>query len=160
MGTGHQQWPGQAHKQEGGDQRQWAGASGVGWWKHSLSFAAKEYTLNLGPGQTQNINLGWPIDTSQNKYEFTMIVKVKDFVDPNSGNNGYKETLDAMKGPGPQPQPQPQPQPGGKGIDLAVTDLYPQNQPKGKIWARITNHGPDSVSGTAVETTCTATVHG
>jgi len=51
------------------------------------------------------------------------------------------------------------PPPGGSswGIltaDLAVTDLYPDNQPMGTLFARITNHGPQSVSGVSVQLNC------
>ena len=38
--------------------------------------------------------------------------------------------------------------------DLAVTDLYPDTQPTGTLWARITNHGPDSLTNAAVQLTC------
>jgi hypothetical protein len=41
--------------------------------------------------------------------------------------------------------------------DLAVTDLYPDKQPSGTLWANITNHGPDSFTNTRVYLTCQAT---
>jgi len=41
--------------------------------------------------------------------------------------------------------------------DLAVTDLYPDNQPSGTLWANITNNGPDSFTNTRVYLTCQAT---
>jgi len=34
--------------------------------------------------------------------------------------------------------------------DIAVTDLFPDNQPRGVMWARITNNGPDTLSGEQV----------
>jgi Carboxypeptidase regulatory-like domain len=34
--------------------------------------------------------------------------------------------------------------------DIAVTDLFPDNQPQGAMWARITNNGPDTLSGEQV----------
>ena len=118
---------------------------------NALSLGAKEYTLNLAPGQTQAINLGWTVDTSKNKYDLNVIVKVKDFTDPNSTNNGYQETIAATTAPGPGPQPQP----GGKsGSDVAVTDLFPKNLPTGKVWTRITNHGPEALSNAQVELKC------
>jgi hypothetical protein len=38
--------------------------------------------------------------------------------------------------------------------DLAVTDLYPDHQPVGTLWARITNHGPDTISGASIQLVC------
>jgi len=119
-----------------------------------LSFTAQEFTLTLAPGQTQTINLGWPIDTSKYSYVFNVIVKVKDFTDPNSANNGYQEQLAGSTQPQPQ---QPKPGPGGKGADIAVTDLYPKTQPAGKVWTRITNNGPDALNNAQVELKCGGT---
>jgi hypothetical protein len=54
--------------------------------------------------------------------------------------------------------PLPTPPGGGSwGVltaDLAVTDLYPDKQPVGKVFARITNHGPQSVSNVPVALNC------
>jgi Carboxypeptidase regulatory-like domain len=47
----------------------------------------------------------------------------------------------------------------GPKTDLAVTDLYPDNQPSGTLWARITNNGPDSLLNVSVELSCFATRH-
>jgi hypothetical protein len=41
-------------------------------------------------------------------------------------------------------------------VDLAVTDLYPDNMPKGKVWVRITNNGPDSLTNASINLACTA----
>ncbi len=73
--------------------------------------------------------------------------------------------------PGQPPQPTvPPPQPGQPAnptaqptlpqaqvisADLAVTDLYPGNQPYGQIWARITNNGPDRLTNAAATLNCT-----
>ena len=39
----------------------------------------------------------------------------------------------------------------GPVADVAVTDLFPDNLPVGKVWARLTNYGPDAVpAGTKV----------
>ena len=121
-----------------------------------LSFGPQEFTLNLPPGQTQTINLGWPINTTGKRYDFNVLVKVKDFTDPNPSNNGYSETILASTAPGgPGPQPTTQPQPGGKsGADVRVTDLFPKNQPQGKVWTRITNDGPDTLTNAQVELKC------
>jgi len=119
-----------------------------------LSFTAQEFTLTLAPGQTQAINLGWPIDTSKYSYVFNVIVKVKDFTDPNSANNGYQGQLTGSTQPQP---PQPKPGPGGKGADIAVTDLYPKTQPAGKVWTRIMNNGPDALNNAQIELKCGGT---
>jgi hypothetical protein len=41
------------------------------------------------------------------------------------------------------------------GVDLAITDLYSQNLPKGDVYARITNHGPGALSNVMVDLSCT-----
>jgi hypothetical protein len=51
----------------------------------------------------------------------------------------------------------PPPQSGGQKADLAVTDLYPDKQPKGKLWLRVTNHGPDTLSNGGIQLSCTGT---
>jgi hypothetical protein len=70
--------------------------------------------------------------------------------------------------PPPQPQQpqQPQGQPSGNNTgsnngqganwttDVAVTDIYPGNQPYGQIHARITNHGPGTLNNVKVEVLC------
>jgi len=43
--------------------------------------------------------------------------------------------------------------------DIAVTDLYPDNQPSGTLWARITNNGPDSLLSAGIQLSCFATRH-
>ncbi len=50
--------------------------------------------------------------------------------------------------------PPPGPPPSTLTADLAVTDLYPDKQPSGTLWARITNHGPDTVTNASVQLTC------
>jgi hypothetical protein len=40
--------------------------------------------------------------------------------------------------------------------DLAVTDVYPDSQPNGTLWARITNNGPDTLTNADVWLTCQA----
>ena len=150
MGADHQQRTGHTEQQSRRDSGS-GQAQPVAGGSNALTFGAKEFTLNLAPGQTQPINLGWPVDTSKNKYDLNVIVKVKDFTDPNSTNNGYQETIAATTAPGPGPQPQP----GGKsGSDVAVTDLFPKNLPTGKVWTRITNHGPEALNNAQVELKC------
>ena len=56
----------------------------------------------------------------------------------------------------------PAPLPSGPTADVVPTDLYPDNQPQGVMWIRITNNGPDvlnnKVSVTVSETRTTLTV--
>ncbi len=73
-----------------------------------------------------------------------------------AGANEKKVTVQVAGSPTPT---SPSPPPGGSswGIvtaDLAVTDLYPDSQPMGTLFARITNHGPDNVSGASVQLNC------
>ncbi|MCJ7433938.1 MAG: hypothetical protein MUO77_10660 [Anaerolineales bacterium] len=41
------------------------------------------------------------------------------------------------------------------GVDLALTDLFSQSLPKGDVYARVTNHGPASLSNAKVDLKCT-----
>lgn len=40
--------------------------------------------------------------------------------------------------------------------DMAVTDLYPDNQPFGTLFARVTNNGPDSLVNSSIQLWCEA----
>jgi hypothetical protein len=58
-----------------------------------------------------------------------------------------------------QPQQQPKPTPTLAmvtlpGADLALTDLYPDKLKNGKVYARITNHGPDKVTNLTISFSC------
>jgi hypothetical protein len=53
-----------------------------------------EYVLGNLPGETYNYSLGWQIDTSHYRYDFTVTVTPVDFTDPNSSNNTYKESVE------------------------------------------------------------------
>ena len=127
----------------------------------SLSFAAKEYSLNIAPGQTETINLGWPVDTSQYSYRFTLQVQAVGFTDPKGDNNSYTEdivstgpvaTVPAAPPPaGPQLPPSQPSQPGWVSADVRPSDLYPDRKINGLIWARITNRGPGTLSNNKVE---------
>ena len=77
----------------------------------------------------------------------------------------------AVAPPGPVPPPTPTPPvqvippaplPSGVTADITPTDLYPDNQPQGVMWIRITSNGPDAlnnkVSVTVSETRSTLTV--
>ncbi len=59
---------------------------------------------------------------------------------------------------------QPAPPAGGGSwnvltADLAVTDLYPDNWPKGEIFVRVTDNGPGSPHNVAVGLSCTVQRH-
>ncbi len=43
--------------------------------------------------------------------------------------------------------------------DLKVTDLYPDKQPQGKVFARVTNNGPQGVSNVTVKLYCSVAQH-
>ena len=43
--------------------------------------------------------------------------------------------------------------------DMALTDLYPDNQPTGTLLARITNNGPDALASSSVLLWCEAVRH-
>jgi hypothetical protein len=38
--------------------------------------------------------------------------------------------------------------------DLAVTDIFPENMPRGKVFFHITNNGPDTLNNTPVNVSC------
>lgn len=40
--------------------------------------------------------------------------------------------------------------------DMAVTDLYPDTQPSGTLWATITNNGPDALVNASLQLSCEA----
>lgn len=42
-------------------------------------------------------------------------------------------------------------------VDLAITDLYPLSLPKGEVYTRITNHGPDTLTNASVTLYCSST---
>ena len=71
----------------------------------------------------------------------------------------YATVSVSSKPPTPTQTSQPPPPGGGSwGIltaDLAVTDLYPDNWPQGRIYVRITNNGPGSPSNIEVQLSCT-----
>jgi len=129
--------------------------------KSSELFPTKKVTLNLAPGQTQTINLGWQIDTSLYKYDnVTITVTPKDFVDPNTGNNTYAEAIMprvpvATPTPTPMlPTPTPTPLPGGGSwkvltADLEVTQAFVRlvgvNLNIAELYAIVANNGPDTL---------------
>lgn len=106
--------------------------------------------LNLNPGQTQNIATGLDLDTSVFSYQVGCQVNVG-FHDPNGGNNFYSEHLKGQGGG----------KPGSKGggqfsADIAVSDIYPGNQPHGQFFVRIVNHGPGTLRNVKLNVICSA----
>lgn len=106
-------------------------------------------TLNLNPGQTQEFPTGLSLDTSVYEYQVG-------FNDPNPSNNFYDEQFQAMGGAG---TPGGSGKPGNSGqfsADIAVTDIYPDNQPHGQFFVRITNRGPGTLQNVQVTANCTS----
>jgi len=91
-------------------------------------------TVTLTPGQTWDFPTALTLDLSKAAYTVSCTVDA-DFYDPNTANNvsGRVFSLEA---------------------DLAVTDIFPDNQPEGRLWARITNNGPDTLVNTTVLLGC------
>jgi hypothetical protein len=50
------------------------------------------------------------------------------------------------------------PAPLPTGADITPTDLYPDNQPEGVMWARITNNGPETLTNNKVDITLSCVV--
>ncbi|MBT3390777.1 MAG: hypothetical protein HN413_10225 [Chloroflexi bacterium] len=107
--------------------------------------------LSLSPGQTQEVPTGLNYDTSVYNYQVGCEVKVG-FNDPNKGNNFRSESLKTAGGNS-----------GGSSgnagkftADIAVTDIYPGNQPHGQFHVRITNRGPGTLQNVKVNVTCSS----
>ena len=103
-------------------------------------------TLNLSPGQTQAVATGLNLDTSVFEYQVGCQVNVG-FNDPNGGNNSYNKFFKGQGGGG-------APSGGQFTADIAVTDIYPDNQPHGQFFVRITNHGPGTLCNVNVQVSC------
>jgi hypothetical protein len=108
-------------------------------------------TITLNPGQTAEFDTGSAIDTTLYSFQVTcgLSTGTDAFTDSKISNNNYSEAFPAAAPPG-----------GGSAgmtkVDLAVTDLYPDALPQGKVYARITNNGPGSLSNTGVQLSCSA----
>ncbi|HUS69703.1 MAG TPA: hypothetical protein VM075_02865 [Anaerolineae bacterium] len=101
----------------------------------------QDYTINLAPGQQQNINLGWQVDLSQYNYEFQVDVQAVDFTDPSTGNNSYTESFQLAA-------------PQTSGTDLAMTDLYADKLLNGTVYGRITNREGAALTNVTVSFSC------
>jgi hypothetical protein len=118
----------------------------------SLQGPATEYTLNLTPGQSQDINLGAQIDLSQYGYQYDVTVAAKDFTDTDTGNDSYTEAFAATP-----PVPPGGGSWGATPVDLAITDLF--IKPDTKVFARITNNGPSNFQNVGLLFGCSMERH-
>ena len=101
----------------------------------------QEFTLSITPGQEQQIKLGWPVDLSKHKYDFSVTVKVKDFSDPDPGNNTYSERIeDASQPVIPAPPPNVTQTIPGLKADIAPVSM---TAAYGTFHVKIRNNGPD-----------------
>lgn len=62
----------------------------------------------------------------------------------------------ASQAPPQQQQPNQQQSSANWTTDIAVTDIYPDNQPKGTLFVRITNNGPGTLKNVKVQVACSA----
>ena len=113
-------------------------------------------TLNLNPGQTQSFATGLNLDTSVYEYHVGCEIKVG-FNDTNGGNNFFSKHIQSQGGGGGKPGGSGKPGNNGQfTADIAVTDIYPDNQPHGQFFVRITNRGPGTLSNVNVTARCTS----
>jgi hypothetical protein len=101
------------------------------------------FVVTLAPGQTQSFATQIDLDLSKFEYDLSCEAAAASagFADPDISNNLYSEHIDAVVASLPS-------------ADLAVTDLFPEHAPVGKLHLRITNHGPDALTGAPVTIWC------
>jgi len=122
-------------------------------WSHVE--APWQHTVSLQPGQTATFQTHMTVDTGKYAYDAKCTAvppsQGATFSDPNWSNNAYSEQIASPSSP-------PAPPGGGSwGIlttDVAVTDLYPDNLPTGKLFTRVTNNGPADLSIIGVQLVC------
>jgi hypothetical protein len=104
-------------------------------------------TISLSPGQTATFKTRMTVDTSKYAYNIACVVsppsKGATFADPNGSNNKYSEAI-AQKTKAPAPFR----------ANVAVTDLFAKRLRGGKLFARITNHGPGTLKNVTVHLRC------
>jgi hypothetical protein len=129
-----------AHGQPLGGQKPWQHVEAP--WLH---------TVSLQPGQTATFKTKMTVNTNKYAYNVTCGVSPpsqgKTFTDPNWSNNNYSEPI-VSQGSKPSPSPAP------RRADLAVTDLYANKLRNGKLFARITNHGPATLKSAKAQLEC------
>jgi hypothetical protein len=107
-----------------------------------------QITVTLNPGQTAAFPSGISIDTNQGTSDVTCeITMPPGWSGDNPGNNSFSETYLVTLTP------------SFLTADIAVTDIYPDNWPNGKLFARVMNFGPDSISGQTLELGCSYIKH-
>jgi len=103
------------------------------------------FSITLSPGQTQAFPTSINLDLNNFDYDLHCTVSAAlgsgVFTDPDPGNNRYAEEFDAVI-------------PAAPTADLAVTDLFPEQSPVGKLYLRIGNFGPDSLQSVPVMVYC------
>jgi hypothetical protein len=99
--------------------------------------AGSSISIALSPGQTGEFATGISVDTSYARYDVACTIQV-DSNDPNPANNSLSRVFPTT--------------------DLAITDIFPQSQPHGESYVRITNNGPDSLTDAEVSLVCSALV--
>ncbi len=101
------------------------------------------FSVTLAPGQTQSFATQIDLDLNSFAYDLSCAIAAASagFADPDLGNNTYSEHIAAMAA-------------GLPSADLAVTDLFPEHTPMGKLHLRITNHGPQALTGAPVTIWC------
>ncbi len=117
------------------------------------------FNVSVSPGQTQTIATPWELDQGQFTYDVTCTLKLEAnaYTDPHPSNDTYSEHIEGQQAGHPGGQPGGGQPPSGSAppnADLAVTDLFPHHQPKGKLHLRITNNGPDTLQGVTISTYC------
>ena len=103
------------------------------------------FSITLSPGQTQALPTTIDLDLSNFEYDLNCTVSAAPgsgvFTDPNPGNDTYAEQIASVTQTAPT-------------ADLAVTDLFPEHTPMGKLHLHITNNGPDTLNGVPVTIYC------
>jgi hypothetical protein len=107
-----------------------------------------QITVTLNPGQTAAFPSGVSVDTDKGTNDVTCeITMPAGWSGDNPSNNSYSETYLVTLTP------------HFLTADIAVTDIYPDNWPNGKLFARVMNFGPDTVSGHTLELGCSYVRH-
>jgi hypothetical protein len=103
------------------------------------------FSITLSPGQTQALPTTIDLDLNNFNYDLNCTVSAASssgvFTDPNPGNDTYTEQIASVT-------------PTAPTADLAVTDLFPEHSPIGKLHLRITNNGPDTLNAVPVTIYC------
>jgi hypothetical protein len=103
------------------------------------------FSITLSPGQTQAFPTTIDLDLNNFDYDLNCTVSSAPgsgvFTDPNPGNDTYTEQIASVT-------------PTAPTADLAVTDLFPEHSPMGKLHLHIINNGPDTLNAVPVTIYC------